>query len=287
MNKLYLSPAFSPEPGAGSGTTCPACAPGAGALPGSPAPELSRPAGGLPVITRPGSGLALPGSGSPAPAGAGACPGSGICPGSGSGEKIFQHSEKNESEMKKMYPIINDSDGWHGINRNKWNNEKELKELILADCKRAKIPVSIRFGRGGYTTRMTVTIKISPDDIVSLSEYRPALYPNSSCMVKDETGRVYYKRYSDLSELPPAERLQTIRDARRYDYEYTASAIQSPGTILPEKMLQAILRPATYDTLKAVRRIVSSYNSDHSDIMTDYFDRAIYDVYCFKITPAK
>ena len=125
-------------------------------------------------------------------------------------------------------------DGWRGVNARTWHSDQELKTMVLSDCKRAGIPVTIRFGRGGYTTSMTVTIKIKREEITTNDE-------------------------NDISFL-------TSRRCSLSGY-----------------LLQQCLAPEAINKYQRVKAIVDSYNRDESDIMTDYFDRDIYDHYTFKI----
>lgn len=126
------------------------------------------------------------------------------------------------------------SDGWRGVKARSWHSDQELKALVLADCKQAGIPVTVRFGRGGYTTSMTVTIKIKREEIATTDEY------DISCLT-------------------------------------------SPGCSMSDCLLRQCLTAEGYRKYQRVKAIVDSYNRDESDIMTDYFDRDIYDWYTFKI----
>lgn len=125
-------------------------------------------------------------------------------------------------------------DGWRGVNARSWRSEAELKAMVIADCKQAGIPVTVRFGRGGYLTSMTVTIKIKRDEIATTDEH------DISCLT-------------------------------------------SRGCSMSDHLLRQCLTADGYRKYQRVKAIVDSYNRDESDIMTDYFDRDIYDHYTFKI----
>lgn len=56
-------------------------------------------------------------------------------------------------------------DGWKGGNAGTWHSDKELKAFLLADFKKAGIKASVRFNRAGYLTSITVTIKITANDV--------------------------------------------------------------------------------------------------------------------------
>ena len=126
------------------------------------------------------------------------------------------------------------SDGWRGVKARTWRTDQELKAMVLADCKSAGIPVTVRFGRGGYTTSMTVTIKIKREEIATTDEH------DISCLT-------------------------------------------SPGCSMSDCLLRQCLTAEGYRKYQRVKAIVDAYNRDESDIMTDYFDRDIYDWYTFKI----
>lgn len=126
------------------------------------------------------------------------------------------------------------ADGWRGVKARSWHTDQELKSLILADCKKAGIPVTIRFNRAGYLTSMTVTIKIKREEIITTDENDISFLTSSSCSLRG-------------------------------------------------CLLQQCLAPEAIRKYQEIKAIVDSYNRDESDIMTDYFDRDIYDHYTFKI----
>ena len=63
-------------------------------------------------------------------------------------------------------------DGWEGANARKWSGRDELKTLLLGDFKRAGIRATVRAGRCGYDTKITVSVRISPDEIKTYDEWR-------------------------------------------------------------------------------------------------------------------
>lgn len=126
------------------------------------------------------------------------------------------------------------ADGWRGVKARTWHTDQELKAMVLADCKKAGIPVTIRFNRAGYLTSMTVTIKIKREEIATTDEL------DISCLT-------------------------------------------SHGCSMSDCLLRQCLTAEGYRKYQEIKAIVDSYNRDESDIMTDYFDRDIYDHYTFKI----
>lgn len=217
-------------------------------------------------------------SGAPAPAGAGA--------GSGAGADFSAFSEKRENASDLVGTIISDGDGWHGSKCHLWNSQQELKNLILADLKRAGISASIRFGRGGYTPRMDVTIRLDWDEVKPIWQYKPEWKPGSKLVLYLPDGSREYIDYSDVFELPEDQQKKTLERARKDSYLSMYGMVQSRGTIVPDNMLRAFLQPSAMAKLESARNIIDSYNHDHSDIMTDYFDKRFYSYCSFKIAPA-
>ena len=123
-------------------------------------------------------------------------------------------------------------DGWTGNKRHLWRDEQTLKRLVLADLKAAGIRSTVRFGRGGYTTRMHITISISRSMIAKPEE---------------------------------------------------TEFLTSPGIIMSDHGYREAFTPEGYAVYQKAKAIVTAYNRDESDIMTDYFDRDIYDSYTFKL----
>lgn len=174
--------------------------------------------------------------------------------------------------------------GWHGSKRNNWTTKEQLKAQIIADCKAAKIPVSIRFGRGGWTLHMDVTIKISADEVISYDEFCNTWEPSEGMMYTESDGRLTMKEYADIMHQPPAVRADMLENCRRTDYKYQLEGLSSHGIILPMTYVERMVKPSAIHKIETVRNIVLLYNRDESDIMTDLFDRDIYDYYALKIS---
>ena len=174
-------------------------------------------------------------------------------------------------------------DGWQGGNRNKWSDERELKTLLAADFKKAGISASIRFNRGGYTTSMTVTMKITADDIRTPDEWQDDFdgIAQGWNVWMDENGNrqeIFGERYYSL----PIEEQERLYD------EIQAGTYR----LLIENLISGshhrrcdleILTAAALEKYDLLRAIVDSYNRDCSNSMIDYFDRSIYDSFRFKL----
>ena len=140
-----------------------------------------------------------------------------------------------------------------------------MKKAILAELKKNGFSATARSGRGGYTDSFTFTVKVPEAFTISEADY-----------IKTETeGRAAFRGVYWYTT-PAGESIH--RDALPYDYEER------------QPILEETARRAYRDSVanqsgenvaevfkKAVRAIVTSFNSDHSDSMTDYFDRGFYE----------
>ena len=181
-------------------------------------------------------------------------------------------------------------DGWQGGNRAKWGTEKELKALLLADFKKAGISATIRFGRGGYTTSLIVTIKITAADIMSFDDWVANFdewFKYGMSYDYKVEGRYHTIQGCDLFCLMNSRDADGNRiiDASTTDilhslYEDRVACVTSGHTIYGDVSVFTASGKKKHDT---VRAIVHSYNRDCSNTMVDYFDRSIYDSYAFKL----
>lgn len=174
-------------------------------------------------------------------------------------------------------------DGWEGGNNKTWRTDKELKALLLADFKRAGISASVRFNRAGYLTSITVTIKISAEDIKPFDEWaenfhvvagRWNYYTNTDGNLRDIYGEQFYS-------LPEAEQAELFENIKRTSYKLAVERLTTSGN--PHNSAEDVLTENGNRILSTVQAIVSSYNRDCSNSMVDYFDRDIYDNYTFKV----
>ena len=178
------------------------------------------------------------------------------------------------------------SGGWIGSKSGTWHNEQDLKKLVLADCKAAGIPATVRFRRGGWHTTMTMTLRVKRCEIVPYAEWckgydGPDLGAGNSYTGPD--GRVSWLRADLLLAMTGKQRLDMEENIRATEYAQALEFLQSHSISLPDRDIRDILRPAAYDRLQKAQEIVDSYNRDESDVMTDYFDRDIYDWYAVKL----
>ena len=159
--------------------------------------------------------------------------------------------------------------GWTGTNHKYYGSDAELKKAILAELKKNGIQATAR-QRGTYITALTFTVKVPKEFQVTEAEYIEA-------EMKNRFNRRYFWmvpdgdtiRNDELYNLP-MDKINAIK-AYTFKREYQRAIENKDGeTVKPEY-------------IEAVKAIVNSFNADHSDTMTDYFDRAIYDNYKWKI----
>lgn len=169
-------------------------------------------------------------------------------------------------------------EGWQGGNAHAWKTEKELKEMILNDLKKAGIKATLRFNRGGWTTSLTVTIKLTKDAIKNFVEwyndgYHLDLYGWN--YYTTENGKIdgIHGEYIDTND---TELLDNIAHTQ---YKMTVDYITNNS--LHKTNFDILTAPANY-TLETVQAILDSYNSDESNAQIDYFNRGFYDHICIK-----
>ena len=174
-------------------------------------------------------------------------------------------------------------DGWEGGKNRQWRSDKELKQFLLDDFKKAGIKASVRFNRAGYLTSITVTIKITENDIKTFEEWDSDTYhiaAHSWNNYRDESGKlqtIFGERFYSLEENEQKKMLDNIK---RTDYELSVDRLTSNSYSFSDI---DVLREEASRKYNLVKEIVTSYNRDCSNSQIDYFDRDIYDHYTFKI----
>ncbi len=172
-------------------------------------------------------------------------------------------------------------EGWEGGNNKKWRDDKELKNFILSDCKRCGIKASIRFNRAGYLTSLTVTVTLSKDHIKPFEDFKKSfdvLDRGYWLNYQNDEGRTVDIHRDNFLTLPEDEQKALFEKICSFAYENDLNRLSYSDGYRGE-----VLTEEGNNIMKSVHAIVDSYNRDCSDIMTDYFDRAIYDSYCVKI----
>lgn len=184
-------------------------------------------------------------------------------------------------------------DGWEGANARAWKSREELKALLLADFRRAGIRATVRARRSGYNEKITVTVRIAPDEIKTFEEWRDEYRGNDIDFIDylfgfggwicycAEDGQ-YKNIHSDtLHAMPEAERAELAGIIVRGVYRRFVDIEQDANTYF--KKSASVLKKSAAERLKLTEAIVNTYNHDCSNSMIDYFDRWIYDDYCVKI----
>lgn len=198
-----------------------------------------------------------------------------------------QIGEEEKPEALEIPDAIRIDDGlysgWQGGNNKAWHSNKELKALLLADFKRAGIAATIRFNRAGYLTSITVTIKISADEIKPYDEWKEGFHVVAGhwAYYKDEAGELRSIYGENFYSLPEDEQAELFENIRRTSYELEITRLTESGST--HNSDEDVLTEAVNKKFSTVRAIVGSYNRDQSNSMVDYFDRDIYDHYTFKI----
>lgn len=181
-------------------------------------------------------------------------------------------------------------DGWTG-NQNQTLYGKELTKAIRQDLQKVlcegenplrKSDISIRQGRGGYTTSLYVAIKADRHSglIATDEEIKERVIDNMRSGRMNWVGatfNIYHDNYRAMSD---EEQRQVEND--------TADAILAniKGDININHYhidREEILSDFGKQVFKACEQVIDAYNSDHSDIMSDYFDRGIYDNYELRV----
>lgn len=176
-------------------------------------------------------------------------------------------------------------DGWQGGNNRKWSGDKELKAFLMDDFKKAGIKATVRFRRAGYLTAITVTMTISKSEIKTLEQFRegyevkPAFY--NWLQYTDEDGHLQDLHVDKYYTLEGEEREKMTKNIMETDYRLTVNRLDCSG--VGHSDYESILTAPAANRFKILQEIVASYNRDCSNSMVDYFDRDIYDDYCFKI----
>lgn len=175
-------------------------------------------------------------------------------------------------------------DGWKGGKAGTWHSDQELKQLILADFKKAGIKATIRFNRCGYLTSLTVTIRMSADAVKPFEAFHdPAWRPTDDGWYSytDDDGNQHSLFGSAFWALDEAEQADLLPRIERYRYDAALRCLQSSGSHHPDE--EKVLTDAARKVYDKARAIVTSYNRDQSNSQIDYFDRDIYDHYCVKL----
>lgn len=185
-------------------------------------------------------------------------------------------------------------DGWTG-NQNQNLYGKDLTRAIRQDLQKVlceganplkKSDISIRQGRGGYTTSLYIAIKTDrhSDIIATDEEIKERVVDSVRRGERYWVGKTFNIHYDTYRAMPDEEQRQIEQD--------TADAVLASikGDIHINNYhidKEEILSDFGKQVFRACGQVVDAYNSDHSDMMSDYFDRGIYDNYELRIKESK
>lgn len=181
-------------------------------------------------------------------------------------------------------------DGWTG-NQNQNLYGKDLTKAIRQDLQRVlcegerplkKSDISIRQGRGGYTTSLYITIKTDRhgDIIATDEEIRERVVDSTRRGRRNWVGKNFNIHQDNYRALSDEERRQVENDTA----DMVLASIKGDMSISHYHIdEEEVLSDFGKQVFKACDQVVSAYNSDHSDAMSDYFDRGIYDNYELRI----
>lgn len=181
-------------------------------------------------------------------------------------------------------------DGWTG-NQNQNLYGKELTKAIRQDlqtvlCEGAdplkKSDVSVRQGRGGYTTSLYITIKTDrySDIIATDKEIRERVIDSVRCGQRNWVGKTFNIHQDNYRAMSDEEQRQVEQDTA----DAVLASIKGDININHYHIdKEEILSDYGKQVFEACEQVVNAYNSDHSDMMSDYFDRGIYDNYELRV----
>lgn len=192
-------------------------------------------------------------------------------------ENVLQLDQFETVEEGTLY------EGWKGSKNGEWKTDKELKEKILSDCKKAGIKCSIRFHKCGYLTAFTATMTINRSEIKSYKSWLDEEYRGDVKQFCPASGWNPYTRedgkidfiYIDWSFPVSDELRENIAQSK---YKNAVNHLTTSDNISID-----VLKPSAARRYEVLKKIIASYNHDQSNSMIDYFDRDIYDSYALKI----
>lgn len=181
-------------------------------------------------------------------------------------------------------------DGWTG-NQNQNLYGKELTKAIRQDLQKVlceggrplkKPEVSVRQGRGGYITSLYITITADRhgDLIATDEEIRERVIDRMRHGERRWVGKTYNIYYDNYRAMSDEEQRQIEQDTADTVIAGVKGDIDINEYFIDK---EEILSDYGKQVFKACKQVVNAYNSDHSDIETDYFDRGIYDYYNLRV----
>lgn len=181
-------------------------------------------------------------------------------------------------------------DGWTG-NQNQNLYGKDLTKAIREDLQKVlcegegalkKSQVSIRQGRGGYTTSLYITISVDKNSpiLATTQEIKDRVIDQVRRGRRSWIGEKFNVYRDAYFQADPEKQRELENETAEAMLARLKGELDINHYHIDE---EEYLSEFGKEVFKACDQVVSGYNSDHSDSMTDYFDRGIYDNYCLKI----
>lgn len=187
-------------------------------------------------------------------------------------EKITAGEALQVADVKKKIDLINlDNLGVKPEGFSYYGST--LAGFIRSDLKKRGVTgVTVRARKIAYDTGITVTVKATADDIVSLEEYKKHVTSDEMGIIAQRgffDGENWIYNYHDLT--------QEEQEIKRDNYcRYCLKKVSKFNKHWTERKDNCEFSQAFYKKLLAIFKIANQWNYDNSDSMTDYFDVGYY-----------
>ena len=131
---------------------------------------------------------------------------------------------------------------------------------------------------------MIVTVKVAPDEIRPFDEWAAGhdIVGWAGLIEWRDTDGCHRSMFSeDFFSLSESERTAILPEILRSHYEWAVNRLGSSNA--SSGINFEVMKDSARERIEKAIEIVSAYNRDCSDIMTDYFNRSIYDWYAVKV----
>ena len=194
---------------------------------------------------------------------------------SASGEPVkMVNADTKQTEDRKATPDVINLDNLGENNPGYYSSD--LARAIREDLKKRGVKgVSVKQKRGGYTANITITVKATTTDFVSIEEAKKR-YPFSMFGFDNDTNRGFYNgsewvyNYNNLSD---GEKQVEYDKYIRYEVNKPSINIYH---LVEDRDRYWNFTTAFFNKLCAIYRIANQWNYNNSDSMTDYFDVGYY-----------
>jgi len=153
----------------------------------------------------------------------------------------------------------------------------DLAKVIREELKRRGVKgVTVRSGRSGYTTGITLTIKASSPDFVSIEEAKKRFNMSAFTLEVDRDAYIgdRWLYMSEWEHMTPEEQENAYNSYLMYNIK-KLSSLNIAHNYKGRKYYWE-LTTAFYERVCKIFEIANQWNYNNSDIMTDYFDVGYY-----------